>query len=301
MIDTTTSRDAFIDSILSKYETIDYSPEIIQGKLDKLQNSEHKYKTKDYYKKMFSLIDLTTLNTQDSTEKVIKMCSKVNAFNTIFRAIPLMGAICIYPPFAETVKKNLRVQGVGIASVSAGFPSSQTYIEVKALESQMVVNMGATEVDIVISVGTFLSGDLWTVYQEIRKIKASVEPAHLKVILETGALKDPNLIRVASIIAMEAGADFIKTSTGKLEPAATPEAILVMCEAIREFNLMYKRQIGIKPAGGLVTADDATKYFTIIVEILGEAYESNRLLRFGASRLANNLLTTILGDEIIYF
>ncbi len=127
-----------------------------------------------------------------------------------------------------------------------------------------------------ISVGTFLSGDLYTVYQEIKKIKAAVEPSHLKVILETGAIKDPNLIRVASIIVMEAGADFIKTSTGKLDPPATPEAILVMCEAIREYNLKNGKQIGIKPAGGLATADDAKKYFTIVVETLGEDYESNR-------------------------
>ena len=298
----TVQQAAVISKILTKYRTIYYTKVGVKDKLKELEMEEHKYDTKEHYKNMFSLIDLTTLSTSDTEAKVRSMVERVNDFKQIFKAIPSVGAICIYPPFVPTVCKHLHIEEVGVASVSAGFPSSQTFIEVKALESQVAVRHGATEIDIVISVGTFLAGDLYTVFMEIYKIKKAIFPAHLKVILETGAIKDINLIRTASLIAMEAGADFIKTSTGKMTPAATPDAVLVMAEAIKEFGEKNGgKQVGIKPAGGISTADDALTFYTIITEILGKDYQSNALFRIGASRLANSLLSRIFNEEISYF
>jgi deoxyribose-phosphate aldolase len=291
-------KESEITGKLSKYKKISYTEELIKERLEALEEQEHKYDNLDSYKTMLSLIDLTTLNTQDTDEKVIDMCKKVNGFKSAFPALPNVGAICVYPPFASVVKANLTAEHVGIASVSACFPSSQSFLKTKLLETQLVIKDGATEIDIVISVGKFLEGKKEEVYNEIYQIKKVAKDQHLKVILETGALKDPQLIREASLVAMEAGADFIKTSTGKMDPPATPMAMLVMCDAIKEFNEVNEKKIGIKPAGGIATPQDAQKYFTLVVETLGDQYASNKLFRIGASRLANNLLHKILTLQV---
>jgi deoxyribose-phosphate aldolase len=190
---------------------------------------------------------------------------------------------------------------VSIASVSAGFPASQTFVEVKVRESVLAVENGADEVDIVISLGRFLEKDYQFVYDEIAEIKKAVGKNHVKVILETGAIKDLQLIRIASLIAMEAGADFIKTSTGKFYDAATPEAVCVMCQAIADYKMQNNRMVGIKPSGGIVTTDDALIYYNIVKSTLGNDWLNNKFFRIGASRLANNLLTDIVGLETKYF
>jgi len=195
----------------------------------------------------------------------------------------------------------LDVDGINIACVSAGFPSSQTFIEVKIAETAMALMEGADEIDIVISIGKFLSGDYETMCEEIQELKDTCKERHLKVILETGALKTASNIKKASILSMYSGADFIKTSTGKQQPAATPEAAYVMCEAIKEYYEKTGNKIGFKPAGGINTVNDALIYYTIVKEILGEEWLNNKLFRLGTSRLANLLLSDIKGEDIKFF
>ena len=258
-------------------------------------------------KTIFGFIDLTTLNSTDTKGKVEKMVEKVNKFSSVFSDMPNVAAICVYPSLVETVNNTLRNKELGIASVAAGFPSSQTFLEIKTLESKLAVQKGATEVDIVISIGTFLSDDYETVFKEIKAVKKAIGDAHLKVILESGILEDPQKIWDASIIAMEAGADFIKTSTGKMQPAATLEAVYVMCLAINEFYKKYNKKIGLKPAGGISTGNQAIEYYAVVNEILGSDWLKPELFRIGASSLANNLLSEIaaldsaLEVEISYF
>jgi len=256
--------------------------------------------TKEVYKQCFNFIDLTSLNTTDHHGTIEKMVEKVNNFSAHFQEMPSVAAICVFPNFAGTVNNHLKVP-VGIAAVSAGFPSSQTFIEVKVAETLLAVHEGATEIDVVISVGDFLNGDYEKVFDELVELKASCRNAHFKVILETGALIHAAEIKKASLLAMEAGADFIKTSTGKMNPAATTEAAFVMCSAIREYYNKTGKKVGFKPAGGIVTKDDAVNYYTIVKELLGDAWMTNHLFRFGASRLANNLLSAIYDQEITYF
>ena len=212
-----------------------------------------------------------------------------------------VAAICVYPNFADIVKNTLQVDGINIACVSGGFPSSQTFIEVKVAETALAIADGADEIDIVISIGKFLSGDYETMCEEIQELKEVCKERHLKVILETGALKTASNIKKASILSMYSGADFIKTSTGKQQPAATPEAAYVMCEAIKEYYQKTNNKIGFKPAGGINTVNDAIIYYTIVKEILGEEWLNNRLFRLGTSRLANLLLSDIKGEEIKFF
>ena len=254
----------------------------------------------DVYKKCLNLIDLTTLNGDDTEQKVINMVNKVNDFEQHFPHLQNVAAICVYPAMVSVVKANLE-EPIGIASVAAGFPASQTFIEVKIAEVAMAVMEGATEIDVVISIGKFLEADYQTVYEELCEIKAACKDAHLKVILETGALPTMTDIKKASLIAMQAGADFIKTSTGKIPVAATLEATYVMCQAIKEWHEKNNIKVSYKPAGGIVTTEDAVKHYTIVKEILGESWLNNESFRFGASRLANNLLTSIEGEAIIYF
>lgn len=257
-------------------------------------------KTKAVFKTLFSCIDLTSLNHTDTEKGIIMMVEKVNAFNQKYADIPNVGAICVYPSMVQTVKENL-AEDIAIASVSAGFPSSQTFIEVKIAETALCVLEGATEIDIVISIGKYLSGDLVTVKEELLEIKAACKDAHLKVILETGALQSAVDIKKASILAMRCGADFIKTSTGKTEPAATLEAAYVMCEAIKEFYTKTGEKVGFKAAGGIVNTGDAVNYYTIVKEVLGPEWLNNKLFRIGASRLANNLLSSISGKDERYY
>ncbi|MBE9511040.1 MAG: deoxyribose-phosphate aldolase [Bacteroidetes bacterium] len=243
-------------------------------------------------KTLFGLIDLTSLNSTDTEEKIMIMCLKVNGFNKQYPDIPNVAAICIYPSLVNIVRKNLKAPGVKIASVSAGFPSSQTFTEIKKTETMMALEAGADEIDIVISLGKFLSGKEKEVSSEIYQIKKIMGNHPLKVILETGAL-NPHQISKASILAMESGADFIKTSTGKLQPAATTEAFRIMAESIRDFTIKTGRKTGIKPAGGISTGEQAVKYLEIIKKVLGENWITPDLFRIGASKLVNNLLKEI--------
>ena len=256
--------------------------------------------TIEVYKRCFNSIDLTSLNSIDNVTNIRSMVAKVNTFADRFPDMPSVAAICVYPNFSGIVREALKVP-INVAVVSAGFPSSQTFIEIKVAETALAVHDGASEIDVVISVGNFLNGQYEDVFEELSELKAACRDAHMKVILETGALKHAAEIKKASLLAMEAGADFIKTSTGKMNPAATPEAAYVMCNAISEYHKKTGRKVGFKAAGGIVTSADAVNYYTIVKEILGEEWLKNGLFRLGASRLANNLLTSIYEEEITYF
>ena len=245
-------------------------------------------------------IDLTTLNGEDTTAKVAQMAERVNDFDGHFPGIPNVAAMCVYPALVETARDVL-TEPIGIAAVAGGFPASQTFIEVKVAEAAMAVAAGATEIDIVISIGKFLEGNYQEVFDEISEIKDAIRGAHLKVILETGALKTAENIYRASILAMVAGADFIKTSTGKIAVNATPEATFVMCHAIKDWYQKTGQKVCYKPAGGVSTTLEAVQHYTLVKEILGNDWLNNQSFRFGASRLANNLLSSIMGQEVKYF
>lgn len=252
------------------------------------------------WKQCLHQIDLTTLNGDDTTEKVTTMAKRVNTFKSQYPDIPNVAAICVYPAMIETVKKNLQ-EPIGIAAVSAGFPASQTFIEVKVAETLLAIQAGATEIDVVISIGKFLEGKYQEVYDELCELRAACKDVHLKVILETGLLKNTANIYKASILAMQAGADFIKTSTGKVAINATPEATYVMCLAIKDWYEKTGIKVSYKPAGGVSTTEEAVQHYTIVKEILRQEWLNNQNFRFGASRLANNLLTSITGTETRYF
>jgi len=255
----------------------------------------------EVYRTCFSLIDLTTLNSTDTPSKVAGMIAKVNGFNEIYPSYPSVAAVCVYPNFAGQVRSQLKVDGVSIAVVAGVFPSSQSFPEIKIAECRMAVEKGADEVDIVLALSKFLDNDKRGAFEEIKSIKEAIGEKHLKVILETGALKEPGLIAEASSLAIDAGADFIKTSTGKMEPAATPEAAYIMCCKIKEHYEKTGKRIGFKPAGGISTPGEAVLYYSIVEDILGKDWLNPQLFRIGASRLANNLLTEIEGKTINYF
>jgi len=236
----------------------------------------HELKSRAWYELALSCIDLTTLNSTDNHIQGEKFALKVSGFTENFPGLPNVAAICVYPTLVETVKKNLAAPGVKLASVCAGFPSSQTFLEVKMLETQMAVNKGATEIDIVLNLGNFLAEDYVSVLQEISILKKTCGSAHLKVILESGALKSHQKIWKAAYLAMQAGADFIKTSTGKSEPAATPEAAWVMCSAIKNYYEKTNKKVGFKAAGGIVTTDEALVYIAIVKEVLGDEWLNNK-------------------------
>jgi len=270
---------------LNDQEVANQVKEIIASDFDKLYTVEN-------LKKNFSLIDLTTLNSTDTHARAKSFAENVNNFQNDFD-MPNVAAICVYPYQVPTLNENLKAEGVNIASVAGVFPSSQSYIEVKALECKMAVEKGADEIDIVISIGAFLEGNYQTVYDEIVAQKEACGKGHLKVILETGELKTATNIRTASILAMEAGADFIKTSTGKVPVNATLEAAHIMTQAITEYFEKTGRMVGFKPAGGISTAKDAIEFFAISNNNLGEEWLNNKWSRIGASSLANNLLTEL--------
>lgn len=267
--------------------------EIIKKHFDENNN-------RDVWMECLHQIDLTTLNGEDTVAKVEGMAKKVSEFEKHYPGVPNVAAMCVYPALASVARKNLP-EGIGVACVSAGFPASQTFIEVKVAETAMALKDGATEIDIVISVGKFLEGRYQEVFDEISELKAACGNHHLKVILETGALKTAENIWKASIIAMAAGADFIKTSTGKIAVNATPEATYVMCQAIKAWKEKTGVKVCYKPAGGVSTTDEAVQHFTLVKEILGQDWLNNQSFRFGASRLANNLLSSIVGAETKYF
>jgi deoxyribose-phosphate aldolase len=287
-------------------DSTSFSPEQLKSQLDRIRSEAHLGMTLDNLKLIFSLIDLTSLNTGDTNAGIISLCGKLNGFRDRFPGVPDVAAICVYPSLVPAVKENLRVTSVRIASVAAGFPSSQTFLEVKEMESRMAVEAGASEIDIVISVGKFLENDLDAVSEEIQRIKQVVSPARLKVILETGLIPGPADVYRASMACLGAGADFIKTSTGKIQPAATQEAVFAMCHAIKDFHLKTGRKAGIKPAGGIGTGEEALVYASIVRSVLGDDWLTPEWFRIGASRLANDVLSGIRqleigGNEAIHY
>ena len=293
---------------MSKYEKTlaQYVTELddaaVQMAVEKIVRENYeKYNNVEVYKQLFNCIDLTTLRSEDHTESVARFTKRVNDFENEHGDMPNVAALCVYPNYAATVRMNLEVSDVNIACVSGGFPSSQTFSEVKVAETMLAVKDGADEIDIVINVGDMLAGNYEEVCDEIAELKSACGDAHLKVILETGALKTASMIKKASLLAIYSGADFIKTSTGKQEPAATLEAAYVMCQAIKEYYDKTGTMIGFKPAGGISTTADAVKYYCVVAAVLGEDWLTNRYFRIGASRLANNLLSDIWGEEVKYF
>ena len=262
----------------------------------------HENDTLDVKKFLFGSIELTTLKTTDSDESVMAFTERVNQFDEQYGNLPHVATICVYPCFAKTVHDTLEVDGVEIACVSGSFPSSQALIEVKVAETALAVKDGATEIDIVMPVGKFLSGDYETMCEDIQELKNTCgENVAMKVILETGCLKTASNIKKASILSMYSGADYIKTSTGKEKISATPEAAYVMCQAIKEYYDETGIQIGFKPAGGINSVMDAMIYYTIVKEVLGEKWLTNKWFRVGPSRLANLLLSEIEGKETKFF
>lgn len=277
-----TPQDKYLTA-LAKYDTQLNDADVQVQVAALIEKKVPENNTEEVKKFLFNCIDLTTLNTTDSDESVMRFTEKVNRFDDEFPDLKNVAAICVYPNFAQVVKDTLEVEGINIACVSGGFPSSQTFTEVKIAETAMALADGADEIDIVIPVGAFLSGDYETMCEEIMELKETCKEHHLKVILETGALKTASNIKKASILSMYSGADFIKTSTGKQQPAATPEAAYVMCQAIKEYYEQTGNKVGFKPAGGINTVNDALIYYTIVKEVLGKEWLSNELFRLGTS------------------
>lgn len=261
-------------------------------------NNRDKYDNAEVLKQLLSTVELTTLKVTDSQESVLRFTENVNRFADEHPELPPLATICVYPNFAKIVSESLEADGVKVACVVGGFPSSQTFIEIKTAETALAVHDGADECDMVLSVGTFQSGDYETCADEIAEIKAACNEKPLKVILETGALKTAEAIKKASILSMYAGADFIKTSTGKIEVAATLEAAYVMCSAIKEYHALTGQYIGFKAAGGIKTSAEAIDFYTVVRELLGEDYIKQGLFRIGTSRLANLLVSDILGEDV---
>ena len=256
----------------------------------------------DVYKKIFNSIDLTTLKTTDSQQSVAKFTERVNSFEEDYGDLPPVAAICVYPNFVPVVRTTLDVSSVGVAAVAGAFPTSQSFNEVKVAEIGLAVEAGADEIDVVLNVGDFFDGDYESVCDDLDEMKHSCRSARMKVILETGALKTARNIRDASVLALYSGADFLKTSTGKEYPGASLDACYVMCQCIREYYEKTGRAVGFKAAGGISTTEDVLKYYTIVKTVLGEKWaDSNELFRIGASRLANALLSDIVGEQVKYF
>ena len=289
------------EETLAKYNTALDDTEIAKKVAEIIEKKVPENDTKEVKKFLMGSVELTTLKTTDSEESVLKFTERVNDFENEYPDLPHVATICVYPCFASIVSQSLEVEGVEVACVSGSFPSSQACIEVKTVETALAVRDGATEIDIVMSVGKFLSGDYETLCDEISELKAVCGEKKMKVILETGLLGSAENIKKASILAMYAGADYIKTSTGKEKPAATPEAAYVMCQAIKEYYDKTGIQIGFKPAGGLNTVHDAIVYYTIVKEVLGEKWLTNQYFRLGTSRLANLLLSEVVGEEVKFF
>ena len=275
--------------------------ELIASNLDKLASEQ-------VYKDCFSMMDLTTLKTDDTPASVEKLVGKVNSFRDAYPQWPLPASVCVYPNFASTVK-NARKCDFNITVVSACFPSSQSFLEVKLKECELAVEQGADEVDIVLALNSFLAGDYDKASEEIRQVRECIDAVaarqgrkvHLKVILETGLLRTPERIAAASFLAMEAGADFIKTSTGKVDVNATPVAAYVMCECIAKYHGLTGRKVGFKPAGGISSAADALCYYSIVSSVLGKEWLNKELFRFGVSRVANSILSAVEQKTISFF
>ena len=290
------------EEALSKYNLNVSDAEVQAAVKEIIANKVPENDTPEVKKFLMGSIELTTLHTTDSETSVMKFTERVNDFDSAFPDLPHVATICVFPCFAKTVSQTLEVDGVEIACVSGSFPSSQALIEVKVAETALAVKDGATEIDIVMPVGKFIDEDYEGMCEDIQELKNTCgENVAMKVILETGCLKSAADIKKASLLSMYAGADYIKTSTGKEKVSATPEAAYVMCQAIKEYYDETGIQIGFKPAGGINTVMDAVTYYTIVKEVLGEKWLTNKWFRLGTSRLANVLLSELLGKETKFF
>ncbi len=290
-----------IKAYSEKYGTGESEQATLAGTQEIISSIPAAFSSPEHLKKIFSLLDITTLNTDDNIATAQKFTNNLNSFASLFPEMPPVAALCVYPLLVEEVRLYLKAPGVKIAAVGAGFPSSQTFLAVKLAECGLLMKKGADEIDVVISAGRFLAGEYMAVLNELILIREATAGVRLKVILETGLLKTAENIRLASFIAMEAGADFIKTSTGKIPVAATPGAVYTMAKAISDFYKVSNKPVGIKPAGGIVEVGDAVVYYHMIHKLLGEEWLTPGLFRIGASRLANNLLSRILEREIQHF
>lgn len=267
---------------------------IIAEKVSENDNPEVK-------KFLLGSVELTTLSTADTEEKVLAMVEKVNKFDSEYPDLPHVAAVCAYPCFTKLIADSLEVDGIDITNVTGNFPSSQALLEVKTIETALAIKDGATQIDIVMPVGKFLSGDYEGVCDTIGELKQTCGDVPMKVILETGDLRNARDIKTAAVLAMYAGADYLKTSTGKEKISATPESVYVLCQAIKEYHKKTGIQIGLKPAGGINTVMDAVIYYTIVKEVLGEKWLTNYWFRMGTSRLTNLLLSEIIGSETKFF
>ena len=275
-----------------------FAPALSIEELDKriediLAKSFEKNNTREVKKFLHSTIDLTTLSGADTEEKVAKLAASVNDFEGT-EDVPSVAAICVYPNFVKTVRSVLTAEGVQVACVSGCFPASQSFIEVKIAETALAIADGADEIDIVLNLGAFLSGDYEEAATEIQEQRSTARAAHLKVILETGALKDPELIRKASILSLFSGADFLKTSTGKEYPGADLRAAYILCSVLKEYFDKYGEKRGVKFSGGIRSAEEAVKYYCIVEALLGKEWLDNKLFRIGASSLVSSLQKEIL-------
>lgn len=277
------------------------SPEVVDAEVAKLVEKSKEYRTKEVYAYLLSSIDLTTLSTTDTQSSVTRFTRRVNDFDNDYPQYRNVAAICVYSNFAEVVKANLDVQGVDIAVVAGGFPSSQTFTPVKVADCALAVAGGANEVDVVMNLGYFFDDNYEDLCDELIELKHTVKDAKLKVILETGALKSYDNIKKASVLAMYSDADFIKTSTGKIYEGASHAAAWIMCRCIKEYYERTGRKVGFKAAGGVRTAEDAAVYYTIVKEVLGDEWLNQDLFRIGASSLANALLEAVEGEPVKFF
>ena len=275
-------------SVFRKFDAVEPEQTISSKVKEILKQSFEKNFTAEVMASVYGCIDLTTLNTTDTNETVWQMVEKVNQSEGTLN-LPNVAAICVYPVFIETVKQALLAKEVKVASVAAGFPSSQTFAEIKIAETAMAVMAGADEIDIVLNLSYFLGGAYEELADEIAEIKDSCRGATLKVILETGALVEADQIRRATIMAMYAGADFVKTSTGKGYPGASPEAFYTICQTIRQYHRLTGNKVGVKVSGGIRTAEEAIIYYTIAENILGKEWLHKDFFRIGASSLAADI------------
>lgn len=281
--------------MLYSFNIPEIDEDVIQGRIKKILEKERStLNEKEAFSKILNCIDLTTLEGSDTRERVMALCYKATTFCDKGPGIPNVAAVCIYPTFVSTVKKLLKSTGIKTASVAGAFPSGQSPLNIKLAEIKFAVDEGADEIDMVISRGKFLEKEYNLVYDEIAAIREVCKNVHLKVILETGELGSLANIRRASNIALYAGADFIKTSTGKIPVSATETAVLVMLDAIKEFNQKTGKKAGIKPAGGISQPDQAINYLLLLKNILGEEWMNNTLFRIGASRLADRVLEKLV-------
>ncbi len=296
-----TEQKSKYEQALEKYNTDIQDNEVKEAVKQIIAEKVSENYTPEVKKFLFGSIELTSLNTTDTEEKILAMTEKVNQFDSAYPTLPHVAAICAYPCFTKLISESLEVDGVEITNVTGNFPSSQTFIECKTVETALAIKDGATNIDIVMPVGKFLSGDYEGMCDDINELKQTCGDVPMKVILETGDLGSCSNIKKAAILSMYAGADYIKTSTGKEKVSATPEAVYVMCQAIKEYYEETGIQIGLKPAGGINSVMDAVIYYTIYKEILGKQWLTNEWFRLGTSRLANLLLSEIVGTETKFF